>query len=79
MNTQVSLVDTQRSKKGSYSKSVEKAREEVLRPDAAPKKRLNVKVPEPLYIQFQEKANAEGRTMTWYVLRWIEDAVSTRE
>jgi predicted HicB family RNase H-like nuclease len=39
-------------------------------------KRLNVRVPAPLYKQFKEKAESEGRTMTWLVLQWIRDYVA---
>lgn len=38
--------------------------------------RLNVRVPTPLYERFKDKAQSEGRTMTWLVLRFIRDYVT---
>ena len=37
--------------------------------------RLNVRVPTPLYEAFKEKAEGEGRTMTWIVLNAIKDYI----
>jgi hypothetical protein len=44
--------------------------------DEEDKTRLNVRVPAPLYERFRDKAESEGRTMTWYVLRWIREYVT---
>lgn len=35
-------------------------------------KRLNVNVPEPLYERFKARAEAEGHSLTWLVLRYVE-------
>ncbi|MCA0270366.1 MAG: hypothetical protein LCH53_14275 [Bacteroidetes bacterium] len=37
-----------------------------------PVKRLNVNVPEGLYERFKERADAEGHSLTWLVLRFVE-------
>lgn len=39
-------------------------------------KRLNVRVPAPLYERFKGKAESEGRTMTWLVLQWVREYVA---
>mgnify|MGYP006435240155 CR=1 FL=1 len=41
--------------------------------DAADTKRLNVRVPEPLYEAYKEKVEGEGRTMTWVVLQHMRE------
>ena len=38
-------------------------------------KRLNVNVPADLYARFKDKAEGEGRMLTWLVNRWIEEYV----
>jgi hypothetical protein len=48
----------------------------ALGADEEDKTRLNVRVPTPLYERFRDKAESEGRTMTWYVLRWIREYVT---
>lgn len=37
-----------------------------------PVKRLNVNVPESLYERFKARAEAEGHSLTWLVLRFVE-------
>ena len=79
----LSLVEAQRSKVSpdgsvrTYSNALDQAKAEAAAPDAEPTVRLNVNVPESMYRQFKSMAVDEGRSMTWYILRWIEHHVST--
>jgi len=54
----------------------EDATKAALGEDAAETKRLNVRVPAPLYDRFKEKVDSEGRTMTWVILKAIRDYLS---
>jgi predicted DNA binding CopG/RHH family protein len=38
-------------------------------------KRLNVRVPEPLYEAYKHKVESEGRTMTWVVLQHMRNYI----
>jgi hypothetical protein len=54
----------------------EEAVDAALGVDEGETKRLNVRVPAPLYNRFKDKAESEGRTMTWLVLQWIREYVT---
>jgi predicted DNA binding CopG/RHH family protein len=54
----------------------EDATKAALGEDTDETKRLNVRVPAPLYDRFKEKVDSEGRTMTWVVLKAIRDYLS---
>lgn len=54
----------------------EDATDAALGADEGETKRLNVRVPAPLYERFKAQTESEGRTMTWLVLQWIRDYVT---
>lgn len=54
----------------------EDATQAALGENADETKRLNVRVPKPLYERFKAKAESEGRSMTWLILRYIREYVS---
>ena len=54
----------------------EDATRAALGEDEEETKRLNVRVPAPLYERFKDKVESEGRTMTWLVLQWIREYVT---
>ena len=58
------------------SQAAESAAQAASGKDEGETKRLNVRVPEPLYDAFKSKVKNEGRTMTWVVLRAIRNYVS---
>ena len=58
------------------TEGTEEAVDVALGADEGETKRLNVRVPAPLYDRFKDKAESEGRTMTWLVLQWIRDYVT---
>ncbi|MCS4044825.1 hypothetical protein GGQ00_003288 [Salinibacter ruber] len=58
------------------TEGVEEAKKAALGEDEGETKRLNVRVPAPLYDRFKDKADSEGRTMTWLVLQFIRDYVT---
>lgn len=53
----------------SYSPAAAAAVKEAAKEDTV---RLNVNVPASLYRRFQEQAEAEGRSVTWLVTRFVE-------
>ena len=58
----------------SYSPGAAAATKEATKESTV---RLNVNVPESLYRRFQEQADAEGRSITWLVTRFVEQYVET--
>lgn len=58
------------------TEGTEEATKAALGEDEEETKRLNVRVPAPLYKRFKDKAESEGRTMTWLVLQYIRDYVT---
>ena len=52
-----------------YSPAAARAEEAAAR---EPFRRLNVNVPESLYERFKDRAEAEGHTLSWLVLRFVE-------
>ena len=58
------------------AEGTEDATRAALGADDGETKRLNVRVPAPLYGRFKDKAESEGRTMTWLVLQWIREYVT---
>lgn len=58
------------------SEGTEDATRAALGEDEGETKRLNVRVPAPLYQRFKDKAQSEGRTMTWLVLQFIREYVT---
>ena len=63
-------------KKGTRTQASEEAARAAMGEGAARERRLNVRVPEPLYNAFQEKVEGEGRTITWVVLQFMRDYIS---
>lgn len=64
---------------GRKKKDVEKAKEAATGRQDEPTKRLNVNVPESLYEAFKDTCDGEGRTMSWVVIRMLEEYVSSNE
>lgn len=58
------------------AEGTEEAVDVALGADESETKRLNVRVPAPLYERFKDEAESEGRTMTWLVLQWIRNYVT---
>jgi hypothetical protein len=58
------------------TEGAEDATRAALGEDEGETKRLNVRVPAPLYQRFKDKVESEGRTMTWLVLQWIREYVT---
>lgn len=58
------------------TEGTEEAVDVALGVDEGETKRLNVRVPAPLYERFKDKAESEGRSLTWLVLQWIRDYVT---
>ena len=58
------------------AEGTEDATRAALGEDEGETKRLNVRVPAPLYERFKDKVESEGRTMTWHVLQWIREYVT---
>lgn len=57
------------------SQAAQEAAQAASGQDEVETKRLNVRVPEPLYDAFKSKAESEGRTMTWVVLQAIRNYI----
>lgn len=58
------------------SQAAQEAAQAASGQDEVGTKRLNVRVPKPLYDAFKSKAESEGRTMTWVVLQAIRNYIS---
>jgi hypothetical protein len=58
------------------AEGTEDATRAALGEDEGETKRLNVRVPAPLYERFKDKVESEGRTMTWLVLQWMREYVT---
>ena len=57
------------------SQAAQEAAQAATGQDEVETKRLNVRVPKPLYDAFKSKAESEGRTMTWVVLQAIRNYI----
>lgn len=57
------------------SQAAEEAARAASGEDTANTKRLNVRVPEPLYEAYKSKVEGEGRTMTWVILQHMREYI----
>jgi predicted DNA binding CopG/RHH family protein len=55
------------------SQAAQEAEKAAKGRDGGDTRRLNVRVPEPLYDAFKAKVDGEGRTMTWVILQAMRD------
>jgi len=62
-------------KQSAGSQAAEDATRAATGEDATDTKRLNVRVPEPLYEAYKEKVESEGRSITWVVLQHMREYV----
>ena len=62
-------------KKSRGSQAAEDAARAATGGDAGDTKRLNVRVPEPLYEAYKSKIEGEGRTMTWVILQHMREYI----